>query len=324
MSFPLGGKSTHEKKQNSDLPRIAYKQGSEKCAAHGSWYRGPNCNYIASKKNFTELNALENYILKGWLPSAPFITKQDIVTTFGSCFADHVTTYLHAHGYQVTRNLLGDSQSHVIRQGAGIVNVFAMEQQFAWAYENRKFNEQLWHGSDGELASTSENIRLATKEVFDQTSVFILTLGLSEVWCNKQTGEVFWRAIPADKFDAEVHGFRVATVQETKSRLANIWVLIKKHRPEAKVIFTLSPVPLVATFRPVSCVTANEVSKSVIRVALDEWLREHPSLNQDLFYWPSYEIVRCFAEDPYREDNRHIRQGVVSLIMEAFVKHFCL
>lgn len=309
---------------NAELPRIAYKQGCEKTAAHGSWYRGKNCNYIASKKNLTEEHALENYVLKGWLPSAPFITRDDTITTFGSCFADHVTTYLHERGYKVTRNLLGDSQSHVIRQGAGIVNVFALEQQFAWAYDNLQFDEQLWHGSDGQLAEATETIRQQTQAIFDRTTIFILTLGLSEVWCNKQTGEVFWRAIPAQQFDETRHGFRVATVLETKQKLTSIWYLIHRHRPEAKVIFTLSPVPLVATFRPISCITANEVSKSVLRVALDEWIREHPALNSQLYYWPSYEIVRYFAEDPYKDDNRHVRQGVVSLIMEAFVKHFCL
>jgi hypothetical protein len=322
MPVILGGPPSKEK-PTSDLPRIGFKQGGVKNAAHGSWYRGPNCNYIATKKNFEERDALQNYVLKGWLPQAPFISKSDTITTFGSCFADHVTTYLHERGYTVTRNLLGDSQSHVIRQGAGIVNVFALEQQFAWAYENRQFNEQLWHGSDGTLAKASEKIRKQTKEVFDVTSVFILTLGLSEVWCNKKTGNVFWRAIPATQFDPEVHGFRVATVEETKDKLENIFYIIKRYRPEAKVIFTLSPVPLVATFRPISCVTANEVSKSVLRVALDEWLRTESLLNKELFYWPSYEIVRYYAEDPYREDNRHIRKGVVAQIMEAFVKHFC-
>ena len=38
--------------------------------------------------------------------------------------------------------------------------------------------------------------------------------------------------------------------------------------PTPSQVFTLSPVPLSATFRGVSCVTANAVSKSILRVAV--------------------------------------------------------
>jgi hypothetical protein len=87
------------------------------------------------------------------------------------------------------------------------------------------------------------------------------------------------------------------------------------------VIFTLSPVPLIATFRPVSCISANSVSKAVLRVAVDELMRENRA-DDRLFYFPSFEIVTGYFRDPYTRDNRHVRPRVVQTIMEAFARHY--
>ena len=45
--------------------------------------------------------------------------------------------------------------------------------------------------SQGAEAVYDQDIRDRTRAIFDRTDVFIITLGLSEVWSNKQTGEVF-------------------------------------------------------------------------------------------------------------------------------------
>ena len=58
--------------------------------------------------------------------------------------------------------------------------------------------------------------RVAAAEYFSSSDVIILTLGLSEVWYDKTTNEVYWRAVPLKDFDEEKHGFRVTTVEENK------------------------------------------------------------------------------------------------------------
>ena len=91
--------------------------------------------------------------------------------------------------------------------------------------------------------------------------------------------------------------------------------LIRQHAPEARLIFTLSPVPLLATFRPVSCISANTVSKAILRVAVDElFVKEDPRLH----YWPSYEIVLEGFENSLKPDNRHVREEVLAFIMALF------
>jgi hypothetical protein len=202
-----------------------------------------------------------------------------------------------------------------------MVNTAVIAQQFRWAYDGVEFDQNLWHDKEGNAAEYLSDVRANTRKIFDETDVFIITLGLSEVWYDKITGEVFWRAVPADAFDPARHGFRVSTVAENEENLNVIVDLVKRHRPDAKIVFTLSPVPLVATFRPVSCVSANTVSKAVLRVALDQMIAKR-SGDGSLFYFPSYELVTRYFREPYELDNRHVRPAVVETIMESFVRHY--
>jgi hypothetical protein len=302
--------------------RTVAQQGRDVAPAHFSWYRGEHTNYNPTKVNLFEQGAIDQYILKGWLPEAPFIAKATPIVAFGSCFAAHISRYLRERGY----NVLGKGlkrNAYVIRFGEGMVNSFAIRQQFEWAFEGREFNEGLWRDKSGALVRPEDDVRQSTLSIFQSADVFILTFGLSEVWYDKSTGDVFWRAVPSEAFDPQRHGFRVSTVEENLDNMRAIVDLIRRHRPGAKIVMTLSPVPLIATFRPVSCISANSVSKAVLRVAIDELVRSG-SGGSDLFYFPSYEIVTGYFRNPYGLDNRHVRPEVVNTIMEAFSRHYLI
>ncbi len=299
--------------------RPSYKLGDdEPRRAHSTWYRGEHCNYIPSASNLREDDAVEKYVLHGWAPERPFITRHHTITAFGSCFATHLTRYLQERRYDVCGEF---GETHVVHHGAGMVNTYALRQQLEWAYDEVDIGEDLWHDKRGVAAERSLEIKQNTRRLFDATDVFIFTLGLSEVWYNRDTGNVYWRGIPRLEFDPKRHGFRVTTVEENRENLERIYSIIRAKRPGATIILTLSPVPLVATFRPVSCITANVVSKAVLRVAVDELMREHGT-DPELYYWPSYEIVKEFCRDPYDDDNRHVKPEIVSRIMDAFAKFY--
>ena len=308
---------------------IKYKDGEISGAANRSWYRGEFCNFNPNKSNLLEDDAIEKYVLKGWIPETPFLDKKDVVTTFGSCFATHVSKYLQDKGYNSTPG------KGVVAFNAGVNNTFAIRQLIDWTYNDRQFLEETWHRDNKTIIARNEKIRKATLERFSKTSVFIITLGLSEIWYNKETKDAFWRAIPEDNFDEKVHGFRVSTFQENKENIAFIYNEIIKNNPNAKVIFTVSPVPLVATFRDVSCVSAKNVSKSILRAAVDEFYRESNGPDsKSLFYWPSYEIVEKIfpitigggktgdGKGPYKRDNRHIKSECVQKIMALFERYY--
>ena len=303
---------------------ITVKDDGDVAQFNGSWYRGPNTNFIPNKRRVREENGFDRFILKGWAPEKPFITKDHMITSFGSCFAIHITRHLANLGFSVPIRNPKISDSYVVTFGEGLVNTFAIRQQMEWGFGEKKFEDQLWFGKNKEVVGVDENVRKQTEELFHGTDVFIFTLGLSEIWYNKQNGEALWGSVPSDIYDEETYGFRVSTVEENRENLIAIREVIRKYRPDAKVIVTLSPVPLMATFRPVSCLTASSVSKAVLRVAIDEFIRSQPEGQQDTFYYPSYEgILNCF-DDPFKDDNRHPKDENIARILGKFTEHYCI
>ncbi len=286
-----------------------------------TWFRGDNTNFNPDMAGMASETAPAEHVVHGWEPEGAPITPQTRITAFGSCFAENISNWLAARNYNIlTRD--ESSRAYVVTCGEGMVNSFVIRQQFEWAFEGRKFEESLWHGYQAEEFGYDEEVRRQTLDIFSDTDVFILTFGLSEVWYDEKTGGVFWRSIPMDKYDPARHKFRVSTVEENKANILEIYRLIRKHRPDARVIATLSPVPLIATFRPVSCISANSVSKSVLRVAIDEAIREVGDEGV-LHYWPSYEIVTDVFRSPFKADRRHLPRGVLDYIMMLFEHVWC-
>jgi hypothetical protein len=68
------------------------------------------------------------------------------------------------------------------------------------------------------------------------------------------------------------------------------------------------------------------VSKSILRVAIDQFFREHAP--KTAYYWPSFEMVRwvgAHTDFPTLfEDNtpRHVNRGIVEIIITNFVRKF--
>ena len=266
-------------------------------------------------------HAVTDQVLKGWLPDAKPIKPDTKITAFGSCFASNISDWLSKRNFRVLNKGQDATRAYVVTMGEGMVNSFVIRQQFEWAWEGRVFDQPLWHGYKAEEFGYDPEIQAETKRIFDETDVFILTFGLSEVWYDEPTGNVFWRTIPKEVYDPCRHKFRVSTVAENRKNLAAIYKLIRKHRPDAKIIFTLSPIPLIATFRDNSCLTSNSVSKSVLRVAIDEVVRAFGH-EEHLFYWPSYEIVTDIFKSPWKPDRRHPQTRVLRYIMTLFEHHW--
>ena len=85
------------------------------------------------------------------------------------------------------------------------------------------------------------------------------------------------------------------------------------------MIFTLSPIPLISTFRDQSPITANQISKAILRAALDEFLSEEFIRARNRYhYFPSYELAFNLFDNPFQSDNRHVRPEVAATILDAF------
>lgn len=305
--------------QTTRDPAFSIKSEDDVQTFNGSWYRGESTNFIPSKKMLRADSAFRRFIIKGYEPPAAFIDKSTVVTAFGSCFAQNISKWLIKNDYNVLGKKLS-LNSHIIRFGEGLVNTYAILEQLEWAFENKSLQEGLWFGENKEIVLPDEEVRLETKKLLMKTETLIITVGLSEVWFDKVSGRAFWRSIPADNFDSERHGFRLTTVEENRDNLEKIVKLRDAYMPDCKIIFTLSPIPLMATFRDINCISANTVSKSILRIALDDLMSQK---HDKVYYFPSYELIKEVYPDPFVDDNRHPKKEYIDDIMQLFARAYC-
>lgn len=118
-------------------------------------------------------------------------------------------------------------------------------------------------------------------------------------------------------------GFRITSIGENLENLRKIVDIVRAKRGDVPIVFTLSPVPLNATFREISCISANSVSKAILRVAVDELMRERAN-DGNLYYFPSYEMVTSYFKDPWGPDRLHPTYDTVDTIMRTFARLYAV
>ncbi len=289
---------------------------------HGvrTWHWGEHTRYNPTLARMLDAAAVEKFVLQGWAPPEPPIRRDTRITAIGSAFSCDVAAALSQRGYRVLN--AEAPKDYVTARGEDLLTSFAIRQQLEWAWENRTFETELWHGQQVETCPYLPETQAETKRVLDRTEFFILTFAHSEVWYDEPTGDVFWRTIPKDVFDPARHRFRVSTIEENRDNLRAIYRLIRKHRPAARILFSLSPVPMIATFRDNSCLSSNSVSKAILRAAIDEVVREFAA-EGSLGYWPAYELLTDVFRQPFRPDRRHPRDRVSDYVTTLFEHVWC-
>jgi GSCFA family protein len=285
-----------------------------------SWHSGRVNKYPTDRGFFEDdLRAVIGDVTYGHVPSDPPLSAGDTVVALGSCFASELRDYLATAGVGAGTFLIPE----------GLNNTFAIHDFVSWSITGQETNagfryDRFEGGEIREWKPVDEQAAYA--ERFAQAGAFVFTLGLAEVWEDRVTGGVFWRGIPAEMFDAERYSFRLTTVEENAANVERIVELIRRVNPDAPIVLTLSPVPLKATFRPISCITADCVSKSTLRVALDRVM----AMGLDgVYYWPSFEVVRwvgghlpwpAYGLDD--DKSRHVSRILVAEIIDAFIAAF--
>ncbi len=157
--------------------------------------------------------------------------------------------------------------------------------------------------------------------MFEECDVFVFTLGLTEGWVSARDGAVFPLAPGVAGGEATAdYAFHNFTVEEMAADLRAFLRKLRMVNPGVRVILTVSPVPLVATYEPRHVLVSTTYSKAALRVVADMVAGSEP----DVCYFPSYEIVtgpqargRYFAEDL-----RSVTAEGVARVMEIFSRHF--
>ena len=170
----------------------------------------------------------------------------------------------------------------------------------------------------------------ARREIFEYQSDFtkqaeavFITLGMSEAVFDNQYQMYLNGAPVLGKFNLKnSERFEGHLIDATASiaMLEEARALLKKYvGPHVKMVVTVSPVPLEATFTGKDIVIANAESKAILRVAAAEFARKF----DDVDYFPSYEMVTY--SDPrlaFAEDFRHVSPKMVETITGHFVDHY--
>lgn len=182
----------------------------------------------------------------------------------------------------------------------------------------KRFNELLPPGWTAE--NTLTKIR--------NTDVFILTLGVAPAFFDKATGNfVLPRPTSLNsRVLAEKYQYRTTTVQENVDNVLYLINFIRELSPDTKIVITVSPVPIGVSFEFDSCVQADCLSKSTMRLTAHEVVNNSGLKN--IIYWPSFEVFRwggSNASNFYAADDGaawHVSEDKVSSTMQAFIEIF--
>jgi hypothetical protein len=274
------------------------------------------------------------------------------VATAGSCFAQHISRRLQKRGfrYLITETAPARlSSAEAERDNYGVYsarygNLYSARQLlqlFDRAYGAFNPSDISWTRADGRLAdpfrpeitpdgfadvdellASREQMFDAARRMFESADVFVFTLGLTEAWRSRSDGAVFPLApgVVAGEMDRERYEFVNFGVADVIADLDAFIEKLAKVNPSVRVMLTVSPVPLAATFEDRHVLTASTYSKSVLRVAAEDVSRRHAQCS----YFPSYEIITgSFNRGAYYDsDLRSVNAAGVDHVMRLFFAHY--
>lgn len=285
------------------------------------------------------------------VPAGFRLTRDTRIATAGSCFAQHIAQRLQASGYRylVTEDVPDGTAPEAARArgyrlfSARYGNVYTarqLRQLIERAYGRFVPQDTAWTRPDGRFADpfrpriepegfaspdaveAERRVHFAqVRQLFENLDVFVFTLGLTEGWQAAADGAAFplCPGVAAGTFDPEAHVFVDQPVEEVIADLVAFADALKVVNPGARIILTVSPVPLAATYAPRHVLPSTVHSKAVLRVAAQRLA----DTRDDTLYFPSYEIVTS-PEGAFRYlegDLRSVKKDGVDHVMRVFFRH---
>lgn len=263
----------------------------------------------------------------------------ETIFTIGSCFARHVEAVLETYGYRFrTRNTENFVTPQECTSPNGFFNKFtttSMLNEIRWAVSGEPFPESAFtevdgRWSDGQLPADFASLARAAEIRARVTSIMadakvadylVLTLGLVECWHDAETN-LYLNGTPTaaaikkypGRFNIHVLDYHanMAALEELHERVVAV-------NPGIRLIVTVSPVPLGATFTGQDIVVANSYSKSTLRAVAGDFAASHDSVD----YFPSYEAVTESAPPvAWMDDMIHPRIELVRCVIAHFIKNY--
>jgi GSCFA family/Polysaccharide biosynthesis enzyme WcbI len=274
------------------------------------------------------------------------------IATAGSCFAQHIARTLSRNGFNYF--VAEPAQAGMTAEAAHASNYGVFSARYGNVYTVRQLlqlidrvfgryspEDQYWLRKDGRyvdpfrpqiepdgfktLEDAEDSRRqhfAAVRTMLQEMDVFVFTLGLTEGWRSRHDGAVFPLApgVAGGEMDLTRYEFVNFTADEVTTDLEKVLERLATINPKCKVILTVSPVPLIATYEPRHALVATTYSKAVLRVAAENVKALYPHVE----YFPSFEIITgSFNKGKYFEDDlRSVTDEGVAHVMRLFLKHY--
>ena len=272
------------------------------------------------------------------------ITRVTPIASMGSCFAREIRKVLLSEGYSyITEEAHHRAAVHASAAWERTYNTFSIRQIFEYTFKQWAPERRWWVSPEtGTIQDPYRRIilydsveaaeadfaqhRRHSRRALEKAEVFILTLGLTEIWEDRNDGSVI--CIPTGPYvkeggDMDRYRFRVSRHQENLENLERIYEIMAEHNPECKFLVTVSPVHLFATFREdADIITASCNSKSTLRAVTDEFVSRH----DNVFYFPAFEMATIYRPmiNAYifsdGKENFHVNRDTVDFIMSQFFR----
>lgn len=280
---------------------------------------------------------------------------RDRFFTIGSCFVEEIRKALTARGITCLPDyscISFDSSLAIVdtlpeRPHMNYYNTFSILQEFeraaglweqsdddCWSIEGHRIGIRNIRDGRGRVFQDPyrRNLFGATREILldarrqvdaamvagmRSATVFIITLGMTEVFLKTGSGQAVNQypvKLGARRAATETE-FHASTFAENLQNMRRTVALARALTPAAKIVVTVSPVPMNRTFTGKDVVVANLKSKATLLAVAHELCDE----DDGLFYFPSYEIVTGIGPSAYKEtDARHVRPEIVDKIIGSF------
>ncbi len=273
----------------------------------------------------------------------PFvIQRNDAVATAGSCFAEHLSRNLQALGFHhFVAEQEPEGNAWFSARYGNLYTARQLVRLFDRAYGAFQPSLSYWRaGPDQFVDPFRPRIRTGgfasveaveadrrqhlacVRRLFENLDVLIFTLGLTEAWEWKEDGAVLPLApgVAGGEWEPSLYVFRNYSCAEVADDLLAFVDRLRSVNPGARVILTVSPVPLRATYEPKHVLVSTCLSKSILRVAAESCCAARPKVA----YFPAYEIVTGphARGTYYLDDLRTVSEFGVDHVMRVFCAHY--
>ena len=275
------------------------------------------------------------------------IDRTTRIASMGSCFAREIKTVLVREGFSyITEEIDHPASKHASAAWERLYNTFSMRQIFEYSLGDWNPDLRWWIAPEtGKIQDPYRRIvlyddleqaeadfahhRACSRKVLQEAEILIITLGLTEIWEDVKDRAVI--CLPAGPYvneggDMSRYRFRVSRYGENLTNLERCAALLWAHNSHCRIVLTVSPVHLWATFRnDLDVISASCNSKSTLRAAADEFVSSH----ERAVYFPAFEMATIFrpmtGHSIFAEgrENFHVNADTVEFIMRQFFEAFC-